>query len=171
MLTEVASVPTVQHAEVRASGGRTVVVRAVVVVAASSYMVPGMSTAIAGIEHRASEVEVVAMRIAQIDAEVPVAVAPVEWTIEVGGIDEGLPLPVEQDVAHIQVATFPVGAIHIVITGDPHQVVEVDFVGRLILLVGQVQLVGHLVGQEQGLVACLFVAHCVARSCCQQHHA
>jgi len=133
-------------------------------------MVPGMSAAIAGIEHGAPEVEVVAVRIAQIDSEVPVAVAPVEWAIEVGGIDEGLPLPVEQHIAHVQIAALPVGAVHIVVAGHPHQIVEVDLVGGLILLVGEVQLVGHLVGQEQGLVSGLLVAHGFARSCSEQHH-
>jgi len=149
---------------------RTEVVTTSIIVAASSYMVPGMSTAIAGVEHWSSEVEIVAMRIAQIDSEVPVAITPVEWAIEIGGIDKGLPLPVEQDIAQVQVAAFPIGAVYIVIAGNPHQIVEVDFVGSLVLFVCQVQLVGHLVGQEQCLVACLLVAHCFARSCIQQHH-
>ena len=140
-----------------------------IVVSSSAYYVPGMSTTIAGIEHGASEVEVVAMRIAGVDSEVPVASVPIERTVEVAGCTEGFPLPVEQNVAHIQVATLPVGGIDVVVAGDSHEVIQVDFVGSLVLLVGEVQLVGHLVGEEQGLVACLLVAHCLARCCYYQH--
>ena len=168
MMAEVTTIPTVEHAEVRASYG-TEVVTTSIVEPSSAYHVPGMSTAIAGVEHWASEVEVVAMRIAGINAEVPETIAPVEWAIEIASCTECLPLPVEQNVTHIQVTTLPVSAIYIVIACHPHQVVEVDFIGSLVLFVGQVQLISHLVRQEQCLVACLFVAHCLARCCYRQH--
>ena len=132
-----------------------------------------MSTAIAGVEHRTTEVEVVTMWIASINAEVPETITPVEWTIEIGSCAECLPLPIQQNIAQVQVTTLPVVAIDIVITRHTHQVahqvVEVDFIGSLILLVRQVQLVSHLVCQEQSLVACLLVAHCLARCCYRQH--
>ena len=128
-----------------------------------------MASAIAGIKDGTAEVEVVAVRIAGIYSEVPVASFPVEWTIEVAGGTERLPLPVQQHVAHIQITTLPIGSIDVVVTGHTHQVVQIDFVGSLVLLVGQVQLVGHLVRQEQCLVACLLKAHCMARCCYCQH--
>ena len=131
--------------------------------------VPGVTATIAGIEYRTSEVEVVAVGIACIDGEVPVTSVPIQWAVEVGGCAERLPLPVKQDIAHIQVAALPVGAVHVVVTGHTHQVVEVDFVSGLVLFVSQVQLVGHLVRQEQGLVPCLLVAHSLARCCYRQH--
>ena len=167
----VTTVPAVQHAEVRASGSRCgmVVVAMVVIVAVTADVVPGVTAAIAGIEHRAPEVEVVAVRIAGVDAEVPVAAVPVEWAVEIAGGTEGLPLPVKQNIAEVQVATLPVGGVDVVVAGDTHQVVEVDFVGGLILRLSQVQLVSHLVRQEEGFVACLFVAHCMARCCYRQH--
>ena len=169
VMVEVTTVPAVQHAEVRAPCCRTEVVAASVVVAVSAYYVPGVSATIAGIEHGASEVEIVAVRIAGIDAEVPVAVAPVEWAVEVAGCAEGPPLPVEQDIAHVQIATLPVVAIDVVVARHTHQVVEIDFVGGLVLFVSQVQFIRHLIGQEQRLVACLFVAHCLTRCCYCQH--
>ena len=168
MAAEVAAVPAVEHAEMTASGGAEYCATAVIP-ASSSNTVPGVSASVAGIEHGAPEVEVVAVRIAGIDAEVPVAAFPVEWAIEVGGCAEGLPLPVEQDVAHVKVAALPIGSIHVVVGGYAHQIVEVDLVGCLILLVSQVQLVGHLVCQEQSLVACLLVAHCICARCHHQH--
>ena len=168
-VVEVSTVPAVVHAKVGASGCRTEVVTTPVVVAASANDVPGMTATVAGIEHGASEVEVVTMRIARIDAEVPVTVAPVEWAIEIACLAESAPLPVEQDIAHVEIAALPIIAIHIVIARYPHQVVEINLVGSFVLLVCQIQLVSHLVSQEQSFVACLFVAHCLARCCYCQH--
>jgi hypothetical protein len=48
-----------------------------------------------------AEVEIVTTRIAGIDAEVPEAIAPVQWTIEIGSCHEGIPLPAEQYIAEI----------------------------------------------------------------------
>ena len=143
---------------------------AAIVVAVTSHHVPGMASAIGGIEYRASEVEVVAVRIAGIHSEVPVAVSPGQRAVEVRGCTEVCPLPVQQHIAQVSVAALPVAAIHIVVARDTHQVVEVDFVGSLILLVGQVQLIRHLVRQEQCLVSCLLIAHGLARSGYRQHH-
>ena len=146
-----------------------IVVAMSVVVSVSAMTVPGMSATIAGVEHRASEVEVVTVRIAGVDAEVPVATLPVQGTIEIGGCTEELPLPVDEHVAQVEVTTLPVNTKDIVIAGDTHQIVEVDFVGSLVLLISQVQLVSHLVREEEGLVPCLLVAHCLARCCDCQH--
>ena len=144
-------------------------VATVVVVAVSANSVPGMSATIGGIEGRTSVEEVVAVWIAGIDAEVPESVAPVEWTEEIGGCAECLPLPVEQDIAQVQVATLPIGAEYVIVARHAHQIVEVDFVGSLVLRIRQVQFVSHLVGQEESLVPCLFVAHGLARCCYRQH--
>ena len=129
------------------------------VVAVSAIHVPAVSTPVGGIEVWTSVEEIVAVGIAGIDAEMPIACIPVERTIEVGGCDEGIPLPCIKDVAQVEVTTLPVGTIHIVYAGDTHEVVEVDFVRCLVLGISQVELVGHLVGEEQGLVAGLLVAH------------
>jgi hypothetical protein len=48
-----------------------------VVVAVAAMQMPGMSTSIGCIECRTSEVEIVAVWIAGIDAEVPITCAPV----------------------------------------------------------------------------------------------
>jgi hypothetical protein len=143
---------------------------ATIVVASSAYHMPSMSTTIAGIEHGTSEVEVVTVWIAGIDAKMPEPVTPIEWTIEIGGCTEGTPLPVEQNIAHVQITALPIVSIYIVVTRYSHQIVEVDLIGSLVLLVGQIQLVSHFVRQEQGLVASLFVTHCFARCCHCQHY-
>ena len=141
-----------------------------VIVAMATHSVPGMAATIGVIEVRTSEVEIVAVGIAGIDAEVPVTGVPVQRTIEIGCCYEGVPLPVEQNIAQVEITTLPVGAIHIVTARDTHQVVEIDLIGGLVLLVSEIQFVGHFVGQEQGLVASLLVAHGVGRSSNCHHH-
>ena len=75
--SEVATVPAVQHAEVCTSCCGAEVVAPSVVVSVTSDDVPGMSSAIAGVEHRPSEEEVVTVWVACIDGKVPETVAPV----------------------------------------------------------------------------------------------
>ena len=155
---EVTTIPAVVHAEVLSVRG-TEVVAVPVVVASSAYSVPGMGTTIGIVEVRTAEIEVVTIRIAGVDTEVPVTSFPVKRTIEIGSSDKSIPLPVEEYIAQVQVAALPVGSEHISTARDSHQVVEVDFVACLILLICQIQLVGHLVGQEQCLVTGLLIAH------------
>ena len=160
VVAEVATCPAVVHADVH-SALMTEIRPVAVVIAVSAVHVPGMAATIGGIEVRTSEVEIVTIRIAGIDAEVPVACLPVERAVEIAGGDECLPLPIEEDITQVEVTTLPIGAEHVVAASHTHEVVEIDLVGGLILLVGEVELVGHLVGQEQSLIAGLLETHCV----------
>ena len=108
-----------------------------------------------------TEEEVVAMWIAGIDAEVPVTSLPIKGTIEVTCCQVGLILPVEQYVAQVEIALCPVYTIKVCLGVNAHQVVEVDFICCLILLFGKIELIGHLVGQEQGLLASLLITHSI----------
>ena len=168
--TEITTVPTVVHTDMLSVRGVEVLTMTVIV-AVSANSVPSVGTMIGVIEVRTSEVEVVTVRVAGIDAEVPVAGVPVQRTIEIGSCDEGIPLPVKQDITQVEITALPVGSVHIVTAGDTHQIVEVDLIGCLVLFVCEIQLISHLVSQEQGLVAGLLIAHCVCRDgCCQHHH-
>jgi len=167
---EFTTIPTVVHAYMLSSWG-TEVISATVVVAAIAVDMPRMSATIGDIEVRTSEVEVVAMRIAGIDAEVPVAGLPVEGAIEIGGCQEGVPLPVEKNITQVKVTTLPVNTEYIVATSHTHQIVEIDLIASLVLLVGEVELIGHLIGQEQSLVTGLLETHGGGRDCdCQHRH-
>jgi hypothetical protein len=147
---EFTTVPTVMHTHMLSSWGAEML-SVTIVVAVSSVDVPGMSATIGGIEVRTSEVEVVTVRITGIDAEVPVTCLPVEGTVEVAGCDKGIPLPVEQNITQIEVATLPVDAKHIVAARHAHQIIEVDFI--------------------TSLVAGLLETHCAGRDCyCQHRH-
>jgi hypothetical protein len=78
---------------------RAEVVAMAVIIAMSANYVPSMTATIGGIEYWTSKVEIVAMRIACIDGEVPESIKPVEWTVEIGGCTEGIPLPFQYDIA------------------------------------------------------------------------
>ena len=158
---EVAPVPAVFHAPMLVAVGN-VVVAVMIVVASSSIVSPTVSTAIRNVDMWSGEIEVVAVGIAGIDTKVPVAGMPGEGTVEVEGGLKSAPLPVEEYVAHVQVAAGPIGAVEVVRCRDAHQIVEVYLEGGLVLGVVEVQFVSHLVGEEEGFPACLFIAHGVA---------
>ena len=166
---EVTTIPAIVHTYMIVVMS-TIVVAVSMIVTMSSIMVPGVSATIGGIEVRTPEVEVVTMRVAQIDAEVPVTCLPVEWAIEIAGGYKGVPLPVVKDITQVEVTTLPVGAEHVCTSCHSHEIVEINLVGCLVLLVTQIQLVGHLVGQEQGLVASLLITHGVGGSSANCHH-
>ena len=169
----VAALESVAHTEVVVSAVVGMMPEvASVVPRASAIVVPGVSAAVYGPEMRPSEVEIVAVRIACIDSEVPVACIPVEWTVEIGGGAEGTVLPVEENVAKVEVAVCPIGTIEVIVGVDTHQVVQVHLIGSLVLLLREIQFIGHLVGKEQRLLACLLVAHGIGcgrqgEPCCQ----
>lgn len=161
--SEVATLESVAHARVTVSGTGSPVTT--VIPASSTVHAPAVTATIDSIEVRPSEVEIVAVGIACIDAEVPVAGVPVEWTIEIGGFNISAILPVEQYVAEVQVTVLPVDAVEVLPAADVHQVVEVDFVGSLVLFLRHIQFIRHLVCQEESLLTSLFVTHGVCRCC------
>jgi hypothetical protein len=158
MVTEVTTIPAVVHSEM-GSVRCTEMLSVSIVISVSAMNVPSVTSTICGIEVGTSEVEIVTMWVTAIDAEVPVACFPVEWTIEICGCYIGIPLPVQQDVAEVQVPALPVCAENVSTTCHSHQIVEVYLVGSLILLICEVELIGHLVSQEQGLITSLLITH------------
>lgn len=116
------------------------------------------------------EVEVVAMRIASIDSEVPNTSVEVERAVEVSRIAEHTILPVEEHIAEVEITPTPVVAVQILVGVDTEQIIEVNLVSCLILVVGEVQLISHLISEEQSLFACLTVAHCASCHHKTKHH-
>ena len=112
-IAEVTTIPAIMHTEVL-SVSRTEVTSVVIVVAMCAMQVPGMSTTICSIEVRTSEVEEITMRIYTVDAKVPVSSLPVQWAIEVRSSYISIPLPVEEDIAQIEISALPISAKYIV---------------------------------------------------------
>ena len=171
IITIVAAIPSVAHTEVLVTSriARTIVIPTSLIIAVAVVHPPAVASTIGNIEAGTTEVEVVTMRVAGIDTEVPIAGFPEQGTVEVGSCAEQIPLPREQNIAQIQVAALPIRAEHIVLAGDSHEVIEVYLVGSLILSIAQIQLVSHLVGEEEGLFTCLLIGHGICACCYRQH--
>ena len=170
----VATIEPVAHTEAVVVGAVTMTSAELtsVIPAASAVHAPAVSTVVGHVEVGTTEVEIGAIGIAGIDAEVPVASLPIERTIEITCLEIGAILPVEQDIAEVEVTTFPIDAVKVGLRVDIHQIVEVDLVGSLVLFLGQVELIRHLVGKEESLLASLFVTHgvgldCESEQCCE----
>ena len=66
---------------------------------ATTIVMPSMSASIGYIEMRTTEIEVITMRIACIDAEVPITALPPQWAIEIACCAESLILPVQKYIS------------------------------------------------------------------------
>lgn len=127
--------------------------------AAPGISPPTVTAVIADIEMWPSEIEVVAVWVAGIDAEMPKASVPIERPIEICGVDVRAILPVEKNITQVEITLCPIDTKEVVVVVDAHQIIEVDLVCCLVLVLGQVELVCHFVGKEQSLFTGLVVTH------------
>ena len=97
-----------------------------------------MASTVHGVKVRCTEIEVVTVWIAGVHTEVPIACVPIKRAIKIGGVAVHAVLPIEQNVTQVQVAALPVEAVQVVVVVDAHQVVEVNLIGSLILVIGEV---------------------------------
>lgn len=111
-------------------------------------------------------VVVIAYAVVVVDGVVPACGVPAHGTVEVVECAEQVVLPVEEYAAEVDVAVLPVGACDVGGAVEAHEVVEVDLVGAVVLLGGEVELVGHFVGDEPCLLARVVVAD---GACCECH--
>ena len=105
-------------------------------------------------------VEVVAVGVVAEYGEVPATAEPEDGAEEIIYGGEGGPLPVVEDVAQVLVAVRQVTDVGQVGLGvEREQIVEVDFVSVVVLLVVEVELVGHLVGEIVSTLASGLIVH------------
>ena len=117
-----------------------------------------MTTTIAVIDSGMTKV-IMTYAVMAIDGEIPSAMQPGQWTEEIVSGGEERVLPVKQNVTNVCIAIGQIVAIEVVSRLNAQQIVEIDFIAITILLIGQVQLVCHLIGEEAGLFACFIVTH------------
>jgi len=133
MTTIVSTVPAVAHAEMMVAAVVRAIDSVVMSIVAAAMITPAMSSTIGAIEVRTTEVEVATVRIAGVNAEVPVTCIPVERTVEIGCCTEQLPLPAVEYIVKVGITTLPVCAKDIVSAGDTHQIIKIYLIGSLIL--------------------------------------
>ena len=112
-------------------------------------------------EHRWTGIVEMASVVVRVHCKRPAAGLPCYRTIEVGECHILVELPAVQDIAEVSVTAIPPDAEDITVSVQAHQVVEIDLIDCLILCSGEIELVSHLVREEEGLVLCCVIAHCV----------
>lgn len=148
----------------------SVPVRTTVGIVATMVVVATMSAIVRTPNNRTAVVEVATIVIT-IDREVPTACTPDDGAEEVVGSRQQIVLPVVQDAAQVAQAIAVVAAIDVGRRINPKEVIEVDFVGIVILLVVEVELIGHLVRQVESLCLCTLKTHCIgAYEGCHHKH-
>ena len=90
--------------------------------------------------------------IARVHCECPAASLPSHRAIEVSQAHVLIILPAVQHKAEVCIAAIPPDAEDITVSVQAHQVVEIDLIDCLVLCSGEVELVRHLVREEEGLV-------------------
>lgn len=113
MVAIVSAVPSVTHSEMVGVVMVDVDVATTVIPSTSSYTMPSVTATVGVPEVGTTEVEVGAVRIAGIDAEMPVTSVPVERTVEITCCAEGIVLPVEQDVTQVEVSASPIFSVEV----------------------------------------------------------
>jgi hypothetical protein len=162
--TIISAIPTITHTcEVCTMCSTMSVNKVCVIPRTTTIVMPSMSASIGYIEMWTTEIEVVTMRIASVDAEVPITSLPPQRAIEIACCTESLILPVEKYISQILITMNPVVCKHIIVCINAQQIVEVHFVCSLILLLIEVKLIRHLICKEQSLLAGLFVTHRISR--------
>lgn len=124
-------------------------------------------TDIGDVDCRACEVEEATAVVFEY-RQIPSGVQPTDGTEEV--VERGVEriLPWQQDAFEVGVAVSPIAPRAVVRGLDAHQVVKIDLVSLVILLLGEVELVGHLVGQVPRPIACFAVRHGLHAHCCEK---
>lgn len=118
-------------------------------------MVAGTTIGIESVRTRTEEL--VAVGIVGVNTEVPAVVRPHHRTIEVGNSHIAVVLPAVEHVAQAVVTIYPAAAEDVGVGYQTHHIVKIDFIHCLVLTGVEIQLVSHLIGQEQGLGAGLGV--------------
>ena len=123
-----------------------------------------------GHEHCGTVEEHPSYSVAGVDGERPATSAPDDGTVEPLTGHDAVVLPGAEHIAQVAVANFPPKTEHVGAGIYVEQVVEIDLIHCLILCCCQSELVGHLVCQEERLVACGVVRHCCGGDGYRQHH-
>ena len=123
-----------------------------------------------GHEHCGTVEEHPSDTVAGVDGERPATSAPDDGTVEPLTGHEAVVLPGAEHITQVAVANFPPKTEHVGAGIYVEQVVEVNLIHCLILCRCQSELVGHLVREEEGLVASGIVRHCCGGHDYRHHH-
>ena len=140
------------------------------VVSAVEATVPMAVATSEGHEHCGTVEEHPSDTVAAVDGEGHAGVGPDDGTVEPLAGQEAVILPGAEHIAQVAVTDIPPKAENVGAGIEVEQVVEIDLIHCLILCCCESELVGHLVTEEEGLVACGVVRHCCGGDGYRHHH-
>jgi hypothetical protein len=91
----------------------------------------------------------------------PMSGAPYNRTQEIIGCKKQAILPIVQDATQVADSVVVIDTIEVGRSTYTEEVIEVDLVGIIILLVVEVEFIGHLIGQVESFCLCTFETHCI----------
>ena len=110
-ISVVTSVKSVSHAGRFMTYSRSVTKIPAAVPRAMPIVMPAMPAIVNEDKVWSAKIEIVTMGVTCVDGKVPVASVPVQRTIEIAGCAESTILPVEQNIAQVEIASSPIVAI------------------------------------------------------------
>lgn len=122
---------------------------------------------VVGVNPGRSRTEETVACITVVDCEIQRTLAESHRSVEVFGIEEKFILPAGKYISEFICTAAPVDSEDVSSTNQTIEIVEIDFIDSVVLVIGKVQFIGHLVGEEKRFAACPFVAHSVSvHHCC-----
>lgn len=122
---------------------------------------------VVGVNPWRSRTEETVACITVVDCEIQHTLAESHRSVEVFGIEEKFILPAGKYISEFICTAAPVDSEDVSSTNQTIEIVEIDFIDSVVLVIGKVQFIGHLVGEEKRFAACPFVAHSVSvHHCC-----
>ena len=106
-----------------------------------------------GHEHRRVCIVEMPSVVVRVHCKCPATCLPSHRAIEVGECHILVELPAVQHEAEVSITAIPPDAEDITVSVQAHQVVEIDLIDCLILCSGEVELVSHLVREEEGFAS------------------
>jgi restriction endonuclease Mrr len=129
-----------------------------------------MTSAITAVDGGTLVVEEFVVNIARTQGKREIVAAhPNHGTIEIYDLGVAIPLPGAEDVTEVGVAAHPEDAIEIRPVVEAKHIIEVDFIDSLVLREAEVELIGHLIREEEGFLASLGEAHGCGRGNYRHH--
>ena len=150
-----------------------IVVTILMVVIGKMHIVMGLlvifsgAGSVVGVNLGRSRAEETVACITVVDCEIQHTLAESHRSVEVFGIEEKFILPAGKYISEFICTAAPVDSEDVSSTNQTIEIVEIDFIDSVVLVIGKVQFIGHLVGEEKRFAACPFVAHSVSvHHCC-----
>lgn len=140
------------------SAETSVPMRTTRIVVTAAMVVASVAAAI-GVINRRMMVVVMSKAVVTVDGEQPGTTVPCQRTEEVVGSCEERVLPVIKDMTEVGIAIGKIIAIKVGLGAYAQEVIQIDLVAIVVLLLVEVQLISHLVGEETRLLAGFFIVH------------